>query len=199
MTRGSQRDRRRIAARPNTTTSTIREENAVHDAKVDMDKEPAEENSVERPRTGQREAKQILGPDKPTASTTQSLEIASRGTSPFHFRGSPGPRFGSHQWNMEVIAESGRRRRVEMERENLLMQERLLRVRHHVEGEPRSDVARGFTERMIREAVAAVRLQSDRAPTLPETAKRLHTSESTLRRAMRDLEMGHWPPAPPED
>jgi hypothetical protein len=59
--------------------------------------------------------------------------------------------------------------------------------------------ARGLTESQIRQTVAQLRQQLDRAPTKAETAAQLHTSEATLKRAMQDLSMGRWPPAPPQD
>jgi hypothetical protein len=60
-------------------------------------------------------------------------------------------------------------------------------------------VARGLTEHGIRQAVADIRQEVDRAPTRAAVAERLHTSEATLKRAMQDLKMGRWPPAAPED
>jgi AraC-like DNA-binding protein len=39
----------------------------------------------------------------------------------------------------------------------------------------------------------------DRRPTIERTAEALNTSGPTLKRAMKDLGMGRWPPAPPED
>lgn len=59
--------------------------------------------------------------------------------------------------------------------------------------------ARGLTERQIRETVKVLRDVLDRTPTRAEVAAKLHHSEPTLKRAMRDLGMGPWPPAPPED
>jgi hypothetical protein len=56
--------------------------------------------------------------------------------------------------------------------------------------------ARGFTERVIRDAVAEVRQQRDGNPTREAVAARLHTSVPTLRRAMKELQMGPWPPSP---
>jgi hypothetical protein len=59
--------------------------------------------------------------------------------------------------------------------------------------------ARGLTARRIREAVAELRAKAGKAPTLDEAARALGTTESTLKRAMKDLGMGRWPPAPPEN
>jgi hypothetical protein len=59
--------------------------------------------------------------------------------------------------------------------------------------------ARGFTDRQIRMSVARLRKKLDRKPTREEVASDLHTTVPTLRRAMQDLEMGPWPPPPPED
>lgn len=55
--------------------------------------------------------------------------------------------------------------------------------------------ARGLTRRAILAATAAERLDADGQPDRGKVAGRLHTSESTLKRAMEDLEMGPWPPA----
>jgi hypothetical protein len=57
--------------------------------------------------------------------------------------------------------------------------------------------SRGFTERQIRDAVAAVWHKSGFTPRRADVRARLNTSESTLKRAMKDLGMGPWPPAPP--
>jgi AcrR family transcriptional regulator len=59
--------------------------------------------------------------------------------------------------------------------------------------------ARGLTEYLIRSASQKVRKRTRRAPTKPAVARELATSESTLVRAMEDLGMVSWPPAPPED
>jgi hypothetical protein len=59
--------------------------------------------------------------------------------------------------------------------------------------------ALGLTERQIRDAAATVRKRRRRAPTRDDVAEELHTSVSTLRRAMILLGMRRaWPPAPPE-
>lgn len=55
--------------------------------------------------------------------------------------------------------------------------------------------ARGFTKRQIKRAAAEVRANRDGHPTRAEVAEALHTTESTLYRAMRDLGMSGWPPA----
>jgi hypothetical protein len=60
-------------------------------------------------------------------------------------------------------------------------------------------VARGLTDSAIRRAAAAEREATDGAPTREAVAGRLHTSVPTLKRAMKDLGMGHWPPPAPED
>lgn len=57
----------------------------------------------------------------------------------------------------------------------------------------------GFSEQQIRKAAETVRARTDKAPTRVGVAQELHTSESTLRRAMKGLEMAGWPPAGPED
>ena len=59
--------------------------------------------------------------------------------------------------------------------------------------------AHGFTERQIREATATVRKDVDGPPTRVRVAERLNTTEVTVKRAMKALGMGRWPPAPPED
>jgi len=59
--------------------------------------------------------------------------------------------------------------------------------------------ARGFTERQIRLAAHEVRGSTGKRPTRLHVAEKLHTSESTLTRAMEDLRMPEWPPAPPDD
>ncbi len=59
-------------------------------------------------------------------------------------------------------------------------------------------VARGLTEGVIREAADRVRRRLDRTPTRARVAEELHTTESTLKRAYRELGMGKWPPAPPD-
>lgn len=59
--------------------------------------------------------------------------------------------------------------------------------------------ARGLTERQIREATATVRKDVDGRPTRVRVAELLHITEATVKRAMKDLRMGRWPPAPPED
>jgi hypothetical protein len=58
--------------------------------------------------------------------------------------------------------------------------------------------ARGFHEQQIRSAVQELRERLDKAPTRELVAGHLRTSEATLKRAMQDLGMGPWPPAPPE-
>ncbi len=58
--------------------------------------------------------------------------------------------------------------------------------------------ARGLSERQIRTAVQELRDRLDRAPTRELVAGHLRTSEATLKRAMRDLGLGPWPPGPPE-
>ena len=65
-------------------------------------------------------------------------------------------------------------------------------------GGPPVPASRGLSEEQIRRMVARMRGRLDRAPNQEEVAAELHTSESTLRRAMRDLGMEGWPP-PPED
>jgi hypothetical protein len=60
-------------------------------------------------------------------------------------------------------------------------------------------VARGFSERQIRAKVQELRERLDQAPTRALVASELHTSEATLKRALKDLGLGPWPPAPPED
>jgi len=57
--------------------------------------------------------------------------------------------------------------------------------------------ARGLTEQRIREAAALVRERRLGTPGQEEVAAELNTSAPTLRRAMRELGMGSWPPAPP--
>ena len=57
--------------------------------------------------------------------------------------------------------------------------------------------ARGFTVEQIRRAAQAVRRRTGRAPTITLTAGELGTSEATLKRAVKELEMGPWPPAAP--
>jgi hypothetical protein len=59
------------------------------------------------------------------------------------------------------------------------------------------DEARGFRADQIRVEVQRLRAALDRAPTRAETAQALNTSEATLKRAVRDLGLGSWPPAPP--
>lgn len=59
--------------------------------------------------------------------------------------------------------------------------------------------ARGLTERQIRQVAHAVRRSTDRAPSRVAVAGVLGTSEATLKRAMKDLGMNGWPPAPPEE
>ena len=59
--------------------------------------------------------------------------------------------------------------------------------------------ALGLTERQIREATATVRKEVDGHPTRVRVAERLNTTEVTVKRAMKALGMGRWPPAPPED
>jgi AraC-like DNA-binding protein len=59
--------------------------------------------------------------------------------------------------------------------------------------------ARGFSERQIRAKVQELRKRLDQAPTRALVASELHTSEATLKRALKDLGLGPWPPAPPED
>ena len=65
-------------------------------------------------------------------------------------------------------------------------------------GGPPVPASRGLSEEQIRRVVATMRGRLDRAPNQEEVAAELHTSESTLRRAMKDLGMEAWPP-PPED
>ena len=60
-------------------------------------------------------------------------------------------------------------------------------------------VARDLTRSQIRRAAADVRRERDGHPSKAEVAGRLHTSESTLKRAMRDLGMAAWPPEPPKE
>ncbi|MDR3639631.1 MAG: hypothetical protein P4L84_37875 [Isosphaeraceae bacterium] len=59
--------------------------------------------------------------------------------------------------------------------------------------------ARGFTERQIRVAAHEVRGATGKTPSRLRVARELDTSESTLARAMEDLHMPGWPPAPPDD
>jgi hypothetical protein len=59
--------------------------------------------------------------------------------------------------------------------------------------------AHGLTDRRIRDAAHNVRKRTDRAPTRAQVASELHTSEATVKRAMKALGMTGWPPAPPED
>ena len=59
--------------------------------------------------------------------------------------------------------------------------------------------AHGLTERQIRRAAQEVRIETGRAPTRSRVAEKLNTSEATLKRAMKDLQMSGWPPAPPEE
>lgn len=59
--------------------------------------------------------------------------------------------------------------------------------------------ARGLTERAIRRAVTDTWEERGRRPTQLAVAARLHTSESTLKRAMKDLKLGSWPPARLDD
>jgi hypothetical protein len=64
--------------------------------------------------------------------------------------------------------------------------------------EPGSPVvvsAHGFTSSQIRKAVHAVRKRTDRAPTITLVAEQLRTSESTLKRAVKKLGLGPWPPS----
>lgn len=84
----------------------------------------------------------------------------------------------------------------------------ILRERHQLEsavaqlvGQPAEipETARGLTEPAIRRAAAAERRAVDGHPTRTGVAARLNTSESTLKRAMRDLGMGPWPPAAEDD
>jgi hypothetical protein len=65
---------------------------------------------------------------------------------------------------------------------------------------PRATVAeaRGLTVPLIRLAAQRVRRRTDRAPTQALVAEELGTSVATLKRAIEDLGMGRWPPAPPE-
>jgi hypothetical protein len=58
---------------------------------------------------------------------------------------------------------------------------------------------RGLTARLIRNATAEVRTAKKGRPTQLAVAEQLGTSESTLKRAMKELGMGAWPPAPPDD
>jgi hypothetical protein len=59
--------------------------------------------------------------------------------------------------------------------------------------------ARGFTERQIRLAAHEVRKATGRSPSCAKVAADLGTSEPTLKRAMKELGMPRWPPAPPEE
>lgn len=57
----------------------------------------------------------------------------------------------------------------------------------------------GLTASSIKRAAAVVRARYDKQPTRPDVAAELHTTDSTLYRAMKRLGMGHWPPGPPDD
>jgi hypothetical protein len=57
--------------------------------------------------------------------------------------------------------------------------------------------ARGFTADQIRRAAQVVRRRTGGAPTIILAANELGTSEATLKRAMKELDMGPWPPAAP--
>lgn len=59
--------------------------------------------------------------------------------------------------------------------------------------------ARGFTAKQIRTKVQELRERFDKAPSRFDVAAALHTSEATLKRAVKELGIGPWPPAPPED
>ncbi len=104
------------------------------------------------------------------------------------------PAFRGHsvaQMQAEVL------RRADMDRER-----GLLRNFPVAPGEPPKEApteARGFTPRQIRLAVQGLRVALGRAPSIARAAEELRTSESTLKRAVQDLRMGPWPPAPPDD
>ena len=56
----------------------------------------------------------------------------------------------------------------------------------------------GLTEFMIRDAVRILRQKpGTKAVTRLRAAEFLNTTESTLKRAVKKLGMGRWPPAPP--
>ena len=69
-------------------------------------------------------------------------------------------------------------------------------VSRHRDGEVRERTARGLTESVIRRTADDVRRSRDGHPTQLAVARDLNTSESTLKRAMRDLGMLGWPPPP---
>ncbi len=58
----------------------------------------------------------------------------------------------------------------------------------------------GLNERVLRRQVDVLRRQNlGRAPTQGEYYAAFHLSPATVRRAMRKLKMGRWPPPPPDD
>lgn len=65
--------------------------------------------------------------------------------------------------------------------------------------EPSPAEARGCTARQIRKAADRVRPRTGRSPTQSLVAEELGAGESTLKRAMKDLGMPRWPPAPLDD
>lgn len=81
-------------------------------------------------------------------------------------------------------------RRLRRAQENLARELRLARTR---------PVRRGLTVAAIRRAAADVRARRDGTPTRDDVAEVLGTSVPTLARAMKELGMEGWPPAPPED
>lgn len=57
---------------------------------------------------------------------------------------------------------------------------------------------RGLTEYQIRDATNRVRRRLRGHPTQADVARELHTTVPTLKRAVKDLGLGRWPPAPPD-
>jgi hypothetical protein len=94
-----------------------------------------------------------------------------------------------------VLFAEGLRQAVEVGRDSLDYAEEIETV---LSAKDRGE-ARGFTERQIRTTVQTLRQRLDKLPTRVLVATELNTSEATLKRALKDLGMGPWPPAPPED
>jgi len=59
--------------------------------------------------------------------------------------------------------------------------------------------AHGLTEQQLRQAVQTVRDRRGRQPTREDVAAELGVSESTVKRAMKVLRLGKWPPPVPDN
>jgi hypothetical protein len=66
------------------------------------------------------------------------------------------------------------------------------RVVQPVPKPPREPAARNVTEAQIRQAIDDLRSQTGSMPKQPAVAKKLGIDVRTLRRAKKDLGMGHW-------